>query len=519
MEIGKDTSGKNIPAWFNHVNRPEYPTLNQDVTTDVCIVGGGIAGLTTAYCLVCEGKSVVLIDDGRIVSGETGRTTAHLTNILDDRYYKIEKMHGEEVARLAAQSHAAAIRFIEITCQKEKIDCEFMRVYGYLFLDETTTLDELKKEVEVTRQLGLSPQLLTSPPQNTFNMEASILFPDQAQFHPMKYLEQLAKIIVAKGGKIFENTHAKKFEKGKPAKIMTNTGATITANNLVVATNVPVNDRTIIHTKQEARRTYVLSSLIPKASLHSALYWDTATPYHYVRVHSGEYEIDGKACDLLITGGEDHRVGSPPKSYEDCFNRVETWTKKFFPQVIKIVGRWSGQIIEPVDYLAFIGHNPMDEDNCFIATGDSGNGLTHGTIAGILISDLILDKNNEWEKIYKPSRKSAKAWKNFLKNNVKNFLTYFKYFTPGDISDVEKIKPGEGAVIRKGIKKIAAYRDSNGVLHECSAICPHLQSIVCWNSSEKTWDCPAHGSRYTGEGKVINGPSNYSLHKIKKSSE
>lgn len=516
MEIGKDTSGINVSSWFKNIDRPEYPQLNQDITTEVCIVGAGISGLTTAYRLVCEGKSVIVIEDGKVASGESGRTTAHLTNILDDRYYEIEQMYDEEVARLAAQSHAAAIRFIEETTQKEKIDCEFLRVNGYLFLDQETSIENLKKELHTTQKLGLSPQLLTKPPANTFNIGTSILFPEQAQFHPMKYLEQLAKIIVAKGGKIFENTHSKKFEKGKPVRIYTNTDATIIADNLVVATNVPVNNKVVIHTKQGANRTYAIASLIPKNSLQTALYWDTANPYHYVRIHSGNYEHRNEPCDLLITGGEDHRTGKPPHSYEESFNRVEAWTKEFFPQTIKIIDHWSGQIIEPIDYLAFIGHNPLDEENCFIATGDSGNGLTHGTIAGILISDIILNKKNEWKKVFEPSRKSLKAWKNFSRINLISVLTYLKYFIPEKISDVSDILPGEGAVISRGISKVAAYRDSNGVLHECSAICPHLKSIVCWNSSEKTWDCPAHGSRYTGEGKVINGPSNQSLHKIEK---
>lgn len=266
-----------------------------------------------------------------------------------------------------------------------------MRVDGYLFPDKESAHQILVNELAAAQRLGLSAELLAKAPEITFNMQGCLKFPNQAQFHPIKYLTQLANIIVKKGGKIYENTHAIKFENGMPVRIFTKENFVVTANALVVATNVPVNDRVVIHTKQEPKRTYIICSLIPKDSLMPALYWDTATPYRYVRVHKGAYKYNNQECDMLITGGEDHRTGVPPISYEDCFKNIETWTKKNFPQVLSEEYRWSGQVIEPVDYMAFIGHNPLDKENVYIATGDSGNGLTHGTIAGILISDLILD--------------------------------------------------------------------------------------------------------------------------------
>jgi nitrite reductase/ring-hydroxylating ferredoxin subunit len=333
-------------------------------------------------------------------------------------------------------------------------------------------------------------------------------------FHPIKYLTQLADIIIKKGGKIFENTRATKFENGTPVHVFTE-NFIITADSLVVATNVPVNDRVVIHTKQEANRTYIICSLIPKNSVMQALYWDTADPYRYVRVHQGPYNFNNEECDVLIVGGEDHRTGVPPVSYDACFNNIEAWTKKHFPQVLGEECRWSGQVIEPVDYMAFIGHNPLDSENVYIATGDSGNGLTHGTIAGILISDLILNRNNDWEELYKPSRKSLKTLNHYLQNYLASMLSYFNYFKAENSSAVDQLAPEQGVVIRRGLNRIAVYKDENGKVHECSAVCPHLKSFLTWNSAEKTWDCAAHGSRFSGEGVVINGPAISDMTKLK----
>lgn len=514
MEIGKDTSGFTIPCWFKTAERIEYPPLNKNINTEICIIGAGISGLTTAYQLICQGKFVIILDDGRVASGESGRSSAHLTNILDDRYYRIEQLHGSEIAQLAARSHSTAIQFIEEICKKENIECEFQRINGYLFLDKSTSYKSLDKEFAITQKLGFKPHFLHNAPANTFNMGPSIRFPDQAQFHPIKYLTQLAKIIVAKGGMIFENSKAVEFKSGKPILIETNRGFTVNTDNLVLATNVPINNRIIIHNKQEAKRTYVIGALIPKNSIQHSLYWDTATPYHYIRIHADNYEHNNTFYDLLIAGGEDHHTGKSLPDYKECFSRLEAWSKNLLPQIFKTVYQWSGQIIEPIDYLAFIGHNPFDDENVYIATGDSGNGLTHGTIAGILIADIILHKKNEWQKIYKPSRKSFKKWNAFIKLNLQTLLTYSKYLMHENISHTDKIVPGEGAVINRGLAKVAIYRDYNGVLHECSAICPHLKAPVSWNSCEKTWDCPAHGSRFAGIGTVINGPANHSLKKL-----
>ncbi|HEX8678943.1 MAG TPA: FAD-dependent oxidoreductase, partial [Chthoniobacterales bacterium] len=290
-------------------------------------------------------------------------------------------------------------------------------------------------------------------------------------------------------------------------------GHTIRARHFVVATNTPVNDRYVIHTKQAPYTTYVIGLRIAKGSVPHALFWDMAeragqedkpigqVPYHYVRVSAG---VNGD--EVLVVGGEDHKTAQK-EDFEQRYSNLEDWTRVRWPQAQEVVFRWSGQVMEPEDYMGFIGRNPADKDNVYIATGDSGQGMTHGTIAGILIPDLIMGRENPWAKLYDPSRLNFKAAGDFLKENINVAAQYRDYITGGDVSHINDIAHGEGAVVRRGLRKIAAYRDPSGTVHEMSAVCPHMKCIVHWNRNEKTWDCPCHGSRFDSMGHVLNGPS------------
>jgi Rieske Fe-S protein len=236
-----------------------------------------------------------------------------------------------------------------------------------------------------------------------------------------------------------------------------------------------------------------------------ALYWDTLDPYHYVRL-----QRTGEAHELLIVGGEDHKTGQADDAAAR-FDRLAAWMRLRFPRTGPIAIRWSGQVLEPVDGLAFIGRNPRDEPNVFLATGDSGHGMTHGTIAGLLLTDLILGRENPWGTLYDPSRVSLRAAKDFATENLNVAARYVEWATPGDVSSAEEIAPGTGAVLRSGLAKVAAYRDPSGALHRHSAVCPHLGCVVHWNPAETSWDCPCHGSRFDPLGKVVNGPANRDL--------
>lgn len=501
----KPSSGTTLSVWADTAQIPAHSKLEKDANADVCIVGAGIAGMTTAYLLVRAGKSVVVLDDGPIGGGMTGRTTAHLVTALDDRYFELEHLHGEKGARLAAQSHKASIDEVERIVRNEKIDCEFERLDGFLFVPPDDSDDILDRELVAAHRAGLtSLEIVPRAPLRRFDTGRALRFPNQAQFHPLKYLAGLARAIERYGSQIYTQTHASKIEGGDRAIIETADGLKVEADSVVVATNTPVNDLFAIHTKQAAYLTYVIGALVPHGEVERGLFWDTPHPYHYVRLESFS---DG--YDLLISGGEDHKSGQKDDA-NVRFAALERWTRARFP-IKSVEYRWSGEVMEPIDGLAFIGRNPMDKENVFIATGDSGNGMTHGTIAGMLLCDSIIGKENEWATLYDPSRKTLRALGKFAKENINVAAQYADVVTPGEVDSTSEIAAGSGAIIRRGLKKIAAYKDEAGKLHDLSAVCRHLGCIVDWNSLEKTWDCPCHGSRYDALGHVIMGPANSNL--------
>ncbi|HEX5070613.1 MAG TPA: FAD-dependent oxidoreductase [Vicinamibacterales bacterium] len=498
-----ETTGARRSIWLDTAEVTPRVPLQVDTDVDVCVIGAGIAGLTTAYRLARDGRTVIVLDDGEIGSGETGRTTAHLVNALDDFYKEIRRYHGEDGARLAADSHTAAIDFVEHLIQEEDIACDFERVDGYLFLGPHDPVSVLDEELEATHAAGLTAiTKLPRAPLEAFDTGPCLHFPRQAQFNPLQYLMGLARAFESRGGRICTNSHAERIRGGDSASVRTRDGHTVTARHIVVATNTPINDLVTMHTKQAAYRTYVIGIPLEAGVMPHVLLWDTPDPYHYVRVATGP---DGE--EVLIVGGEDHKTGQPEdEDAEDRFDRLLGWTRKRFPVTGEPRYQWSGQIMEPVDLMAFIGRNPGD-DNVYIATGDSGNGMTHGTIAGLLISDLIAGHDNPWATLYDPSRKTLRAAKEFARETANMAAQYADLVTGGDVDTVDEIAPGTGAVIRRGLSKVAVYRADDGTLTERSAICTHLGCVVQWNDGEKTWDCPCHGSRFAPEGRVLNGPA------------
>jgi glycine/D-amino acid oxidase-like deaminating enzyme/nitrite reductase/ring-hydroxylating ferredoxin subunit len=491
-------------VWAASTALPEYPALDSNVHVDVCIVGAGIAGLSTAYLLAEAGKSVAVLDDGPLASGMTQMSTGHLVSMHDDRYFEVEKLHGREGARLAAESHGAAVEKIDAIVRREQIDCDFARLPGYLFLAEGDSVDTLERELAAAHRAGLAGvQRAERAPFATWSSGPCLMFPDQGQFHPLKYLAGLARAVERAGGRIYCNSHADHVEGGVPGVVHAGKHV-VTGDAIVVATNVPINDRLAIHPKQAPYMTYVIAARVPRATMPMALAWDTGDPYHYIRIHPLE------DADLLLVGGEDHKTGQPGDA-ADRHARLERWARERFPMMGPLEYAWAGQVMEPMDTLGFIGRNPMDHDNIFVVTGDSGMGLTHGTIAGMLLTDLIYERRNPWAMLYDPSRMRVRAAAEFASENANVALQYADWLTGGDVGSAEEIPREGGAVLRRGLEKIAVYRDASGALHERSAVCTHLGCIVKWNASEKTWDCPCHGSRYDPHGKVINGPANKPL--------
>jgi glycine/D-amino acid oxidase-like deaminating enzyme/nitrite reductase/ring-hydroxylating ferredoxin subunit len=510
-----------VSCWMATFQPRCRPALREDISVDVCVIGAGIAGLSVAYQLAKQGRTVAVLDDGPVGGGMSAFTTAHLVNALDDRYYTLERLHGEQGSRLAAASHTAAIDSIEAIVNEEGIACDFRRVTGYLFEPPGGDPTIIERERDAVLRAGIRDvELIARAPIHGFDTGPALRFARQGQFHPLKYLDGLAGAIEARGGKVFCDSHASSIKGGKEACVRTRE-ASVRAAAIVVATNVPINDRLAIHTKQAPYTTYVVGFAIDRGSV-PALYWDTrqsveepedgSGAYHYVRLMASD--AGDSAQDVLIVGGEDHKSGQAD-DHEQRFARLTQWTRERWPAAGRALFRWSGQVMEPNDGVAFIGRNPMDHDNVYVVTGDSGNGMTHGTVAGLLITDLIQGRANAWQDLYDPGRITLRAAGEFAKENANVAAQYAKgYAGKDDATDANALLPGQGGVVRRGLKKAAIYVDEHGVQHAFSAVCPHLGCVVSWNAVESTWDCPCHGSRFDCEGKVINGPANRDLSRL-----
>ena len=498
----KTDSGTTVSVWMATADMPRPPRLDRDLKVDVCVVGAGIAGLTTAYLLAREGRSVAVLDDGPLAGGETSRTTAHLA-VPDEYPRKLEHLHGREGARLALSSHEAAVDRIEAICRAEGIACAFERLPGFLLSPPGEDPAALEAELAAAQRIGYTHvEKVARAPIAGFDTGPALRFSGVAQFHPLIYLAGLARALVRDGGLLFADTHVDSFAGGKDAHVVTREGHAVSCAAIVVATNSPVNDRVVIHTKQHPYRSYVVGLRVPKGRVERALYWEHADSYHYVRLQAGS----DSTHDVLLVGGEDHHTGQADDG-EARWDRLERWARERWPAAQDVEFRWSGQVMEPVDGLAFIGRNPLDDDNVYIATGDSGNGMTHGTIAGILLADLIQGRPNPWATLYDPSRKSLRSAGHWAAEAARSSAPYTDWVTPGEVSSADEVAPGEGAILRRGLHKAAVYRDPSGRVVERSAVCPHLGCIVDWNTAEKSWDCPCHGSRFTSEGRVVNGPA------------
>ncbi|MBI4211561.1 MAG: FAD-dependent oxidoreductase [Deltaproteobacteria bacterium] len=494
-------------SFWTTESSPSFLPLHENIEAEVCIIGAGMVGLSCGYLLSREGKSVVILDEGQVVGGESGRTTAHLTNAVDDRYTYIEDLHGEENARLVARSHFQAIETIEEIVNREAIDCDFERVAGYLFMPPDGDRKDLQKELEAARRAGVVHiEEIPRAPFDFYDTGPALLFGGQGQFHPVKYLYGLVRCIQSRGGRIFTATHVNHVHDNKHVEVLTDQGFHVIARSAIVATNVPINDRVLVHTKQAAYRTYVIAAPIPHGAVPKALFWDgpfqgkPPAPYHYIRTAK---QADGS--EMLLIGGEDHKVGQKEDTLKP-YLELEKWARERFPSMGNIAFQWSGQVLEPVDGLPFIGRNPL-ERNVYIATGDSGMGMTHGTIAGLLMTDLILERENPWAKLYDPSRKTVAAAGRYLRENANAVAQYKDWLKRGDAKTIDDVTPGMAAIVQQGLKKVAVYRDQENIVHKVSATCPHLGGVVAWNEAEQTWDCPVHGSRFDKDGRVIHGPA------------
>ncbi|UGQ48573.1 FAD-dependent oxidoreductase [Massilia endophytica] len=495
-------------VWMDTAAVPSFPPLQGEVHSDVCVIGAGIAGLTAALLMLKEGRSVTVIDAAGVGAGETGRTTAHLF-VPDERYHRIEERFGQDRAKLVADSHFSATAQIEAIVQEEGIACDFARLDGYLILSNSTPVSELDSELESARRLGVEVERVAQVPGMPFHTGPALRFGQQGRFHPLKYLAGLCGAIGRRGGAIHGGTRALKLDQDDKGHVVVTPNGAVHAGIVVVATNTPFQDRVVMHTKQSGYMSYVLAARIPRGVMPDVLLWDTGDPYYYVRLWTppGQEEHD-----ILIVGGQDNKTGQDSQP-QHRFAQIERWIRENVGVPAEITHRWSGEVMEPADGMAFLGRSPMDAEGVYLITGDSGNGMTHGTMGAMIIRDLVSGKFNPWAPIYNPSRKMFRAAGEYLSEQANTLAQYADWLKRGEVSSVGQIPPGEGGLLRKGLKLLAVYRSETGEAHAVSAMCTHLGCAVRWNGVEKSWDCPCHASRFDITGEVLHGPANAPLAK------
>jgi len=505
---------KNHSIWRDDNPIGSFSPLSDNISCDLLVVGSGIAGLSSAYEAARFGAGVIVIDRGEIAGGMTARTTAHLASEIDDFYSELIRAHGEDRARLYHESQVAAVSRIEAVCEQEGIDADFTRLDGYLIAAEPSHQPDLEAEYDVCRKLDVAVQWAEHAPVPLPAGTRALKFANQGRFHPLKYCAGLARAVERFGGRLYRDTaYVGHDEDAGGVAVRTEGGPTIRAAAVLFATNSPVNDRVAVHTKQVPMRTYVIAGRIPHGSVEDALVWDSLEAYHYVRLQPA-----GDNRDWLIVGGEDHRSGTV-NDMDARFARLEAWTRERFPDFLAVERRWSGQVMEPVDFMPYSGRD--GSDRIYIHSGDSGQGMTNSVAGALNFIALYQGGKARFADLFDPSRKptSGLALGEYVKGQGPVVANLGEYLGTSEVNSVDAIPVGEGAIVRSGMARHAVYRGEDGQLIERSATCTHVGCIVHWNNFEKCWDCPCHGSQFRPDGSVINGPAVRPLAKVEATAE
>lgn len=496
--------------WLSSSRVPRFNKLARDVKVDVAVIGGGITGITTAYLLKKAGHSVALLERDRCCRVDTGHTTAHLTYVTDKRLSVLVKQFGRDHAQAAWDAGRAALGMISEIVEAEDIDCDFNLAPGYLHAplggDDKKERRQLEEDARLAQELGFDATFLESIPTVE---RPGICFANQARFHPLRYLAALLACIPGEGSQVFENSEAEEFH-DNPRSVTAN-GHTVTCDYVVIATHVPLMGKTglvsatLFQTKLASYTSYAIGARVPKGRLSPSLYWDTADPYHYLRVD------DHSRNDYVIFGGEDHKTGQETDT-EACFRRLEEKLDAMLPEA-DVTHRWSGQVVETNDGLPFIGKTA---DRQFVATGFGGNGMTFGTLSAMMAVDAVSGRKNPWKELFDVNRKKLKGgtW-DYVKENV-DFPYYFlkDRLVGAQGKSLRGLKRGEGAILKIDGQRVAASRSQEGKVTTLSPVCTHMGCVVHWNKGDSTWDCPCHGSRFKPNGEVLAGPAEAPLKKV-----
>ncbi|HYJ47122.1 MAG TPA: FAD-dependent oxidoreductase [Pyrinomonadaceae bacterium] len=503
----RDLPGEPVSLWLATTPETNYSALTDDVTVDVAIVGGGIAGITTALLLKQAGASVALLEAGRIVESVTGNTTAKVTSQHGLIYDHLISQFGVSGAQIYADSQEAAIARIASLVEENGIDCDFTRTDAYVYTEVESELERITADVEAATKLGLPVSYEESTPL-PFEVKGAIRFANQARFHPRKYLLALVEKITGDGSHIFESTRALDLEESESVCHVTTDKGKVRADRVVITTHFPFYDPAMYFARMHPKRSYVLGCRL-KAKAPEGMFITAESPFRSFRSNPAE---DGG--EIWMVGGENHKTGQGGDT-EERYRNLERYARERFT-LESIEYRWSTQDNVTVDRVPYIGKVSPGTERLYVATGFGGWGMTNSTVSAMILSDLVLGRENDWSTLYDPNRfKPLTSAKDLIVENVdvaKHFVTD-RFYVP-DEEDARGMIDGEGQVVEVDGEKVALCRLDDGVVHSVSAVCTHMGCIVSWNKAERSWDCPCHGSRFNFDGKVIQGPANKDLKQV-----
>lgn len=489
-------------VWFSEGGESDYPALRGDVTVDVAVLGGGITGMTSAVLLKEAGRTVALVEARRVAAGVTGHTTAKLTSLHKLIYAHLRRRHGELHARLYGEANQAAIEWVAETVRRRGIACDFTRADAYTYTEDASDVAAVEEEASVAASLGL-PATATTTTGLPFPVAAAVRFRNQARFHPRKYLLALARTVPGDGSFIYEGTTATAVRDGTTCEVRTDLGL-VRARSVVVATHQPFGIRGLHFARMTLKRSFALG-LEVRGLVPQGMYISTGLNFRSMRSQPlGDRE-------LLILGGEPFRPGQCPDTRE-LLRRLESWGRERF-DVERVAFRWATQDAVTPDRLPFVGRLTPASKNVWFASGFGGWGMTNGTAAALLLTDLILGRRSPWTAVYDP-RRGAPALT--LRGLARDAVTTIRSIAGDRGPGARDLAPGNGCVADAApagvpVDKVALRRDEGGRLHALSAVCPHLQGIVRWNAAEQSWDCPCHGSRFAADGTLLHGPATAGL--------
>ncbi len=465
---------------------------------DVVVVGSGIFGLTTAVLLRREGLEVTVLDAGRIASGVTAHTTAKVTSLHGLIYAQLERSFGEEGARRYGEANQAAIEQIARTVDELGIDCDFERRSAFTYTEDPDRLDAVREEAEVAASLGL-PARFTTAVDLPYAVQGAVEFTHQAQFHPRKYCVGLAQWLDANGATVHEHTRVTDVDEAGDGCVVTTTSGSLQADHVVLATHLPIVDPAALFARTHPARSYALSATLD-GPVPEGMYLSADQPTRSVRpLVAGSNQV--------LLGGEGHKVGQDADTRER-YAALEAWARKRFA-VASIDHRWSAQDYMAADHVPYIGGLAKRSSRRHVATGFGKWGMTNGTVGAMIVTDRVVGRPSPWAETFDSTRlHPTAAAKDFVTEN----LNVAKRFVGDRVAalrapEAEALRPGEGCVAEVDGTKMAVHRDDDGELHAVSASCTHLGCFVTWNTAERSWDCPCHGSRFDVGGRVIQGPA------------